>query len=293
MLLQNGQVHTPTPLFKKQTPTSGEDAYVKKVVDYSGLYQSKFLCYFTPPYKTLIQINLELNAREIFPVQLSEGVGDRAAQCLLPRNKLFHYGGILGQKGYSSFCFRMKLDTHQVTELPKLDPGRWGSGCTYWGGSAYLFGGSSSKGVLNEVWKLDLTEKHWEKLLDLPEASANNTAVAYKDFIFVTGFSMLSLWKYYPQNNTYSEVTQVPRGFKLLFRENENLYLLNENSVLQMLPNGQWSFVSKGFQIPDFINAPPTRHGRLFYFVLYKDILCCFDTKDFAVRMVKNFQVEN
>ena len=210
---------------------------------------STYLCYLLGKEKLLKKLSLNNYSFETVELNhLPADIFDYGAQCRIPSNLCFFYGGMTNAAQHSASCFTVNLETNETELLPDLIPARCFAGAVFHKDFVYVFGGYNGA-ALNLASKLSIQSKQWFSMNHLPVPVRNATVVVHNDQIYIAGMCKEVL-RLDPLTQTYTFILsqhswKVPSLFLegLLFKINSQVYLLRKKAIYKKAHQESWEFV--------------------------------------------------
>ncbi|CAG9322090.1 unnamed protein product [Blepharisma stoltei] len=169
----------------------------------SSVFDSDSIYHFTNNSKFLNKLNINLGETNIIELNVPEKLSYSTAYCLLPDDKIFCYGNYREDGRYSGIAFIINKD-YSVDILEAFAPCAH-SGCAYFNGYVFVFGGKNSHGDLNIAAKYSLKDRIWERLRNLPVPSHGCSVAHFNKDFYISGINHTTIYAYNLENNAYAE----------------------------------------------------------------------------------------
>lgn len=187
------------------------------------------LYFFKTNTKVFVEVSTTDFIMKEYLVNISENQGSLTSICQIPGDKVFTSGGY---DPFLNCTYLIDLNNKSVESLPKCRE-RSLSSATYLKGAVYIFGGFSSKGLLNNADKFILQSKRWISLADLPIAQQDTSVLPCKDFVIISTHSANCLFSYKTSTNSYETLALgvISHSYNILIRNQRIYYLLSGNNI--------------------------------------------------------------
>jgi hypothetical protein len=194
-----------------------------------NLKENKYLYFFADNSVVLNSFNAKKRNIQAFRFPLKSERGSSASLCFLPSKKMFYGGGQVKNKTIAQYLI-IDETSGEIVEI-KGGIARRQAGCCYLNGYVYLFGGCEGDRAFKSSEKLNLLNKKWESLPDLPQSS-DTSVTSLNNQIFLTGGRQPNLLNFNPNFQKYlSLLENLDLKNKFLCNCEGRLYLFTERKL--------------------------------------------------------------
>ncbi|CAG9326604.1 unnamed protein product [Blepharisma stoltei] len=222
----------------------------------------------------ILRINLETLSKSESPLYIQERISPFISMCRLPNSEVFCYGNGSG----FTFTFNSQGSFRQLWYgRPYYD-----SGCVYYNGNVYAFGGSSGYRVVNRAYKFSLSKNQWSRLANMPaEFMLCSCAVLqHKIIISCSDGSRV----YDPEIDSYTELSPSSQinGLVVYVIRNRGYIFGSGGKIYESGVRNPYNWELSG-------NVTPLKNTPFGYFGHYKDAFY-FLLRDFCLY---KFDIQN